>query len=144
MLKHKTGERFTDDETDIEGKARRWSRSPARAFQKSDMVRVVEDDVPGKGIRYHLLEVFQLDVFVDGDETGGSLQRNDFSVVRVGKADPVALSVRSFGRSRYGVAAFKPPRQPLKAVGERMFADGDADVEIRPAKIEVRVQFIEP
>jgi len=108
------------------------------------MVGVVEDDVSSKCVRDYPFEVLQFDVSVDRDEPGRGFERDDFPVIGIRETDAVALSVRAFGRSRDSGAAFKPLSESLKTVGEWMFADSDANIEIWPAKIEIRVEFVEP
>jgi len=63
------------------------------------MVGIVEDDVPSKGIRDYAFEVPQLDVLVDGDKAGRSIQRNDLPVIAVRETDGLARAVHAFVRS---------------------------------------------
>lgn len=144
MFKHEASKGLSDDQTDIEGKARRLTRSPARAFHNDDVVGIGEDDVLGESIGDDALKVPDVNVAVDCEELRRRFKRDNLAVVGICEADSRSIAVSPARKAGSFHESLKPIGQPSKTLGKGMFADGEADVEIGPAKINVRVEFVEP
>ncbi len=144
MLENKSCKGFTDDQADIEGKARRWPGRSAWAFQNGDMIGIGQDDVLRQPVGDHALQILQLDGLVHRQELCRCLERDHLSVVGVCKEDARLLTVAAAVVVRPTETTLDPVCQPRKPTGERVFADPKTDIEVRPAEIDVGMEPVEP
>ena len=133
VLKHEARKRLADDQADIERKTRRRPRSPARALQKRDVVRIGEDDVLGEGIGDDPFEVPYIDRPVHRHKLGGGVERNNLAVVRVRKAGPGRCPILFTCSRRMIKPSLYPVGKPPKAPGKGVLTDAEADIEVGPS-----------
>ena len=87
VLVHEAGKRLTDDQADVQGQAGIGFGRPAGTVQDHDVVGVLQDQGTGAFIGDDLLQVREADLFVDGDQPGGGLERDCLTVIGIGEPD---------------------------------------------------------
>ena len=128
----KAYEGFTNHKTDIEGQTGIGTDDAAGAIEYSKVIRIVQYDIPGAGIRNNPFQIGQPDLFVHGNELRGRLQRHDLSVIAISER----ILIVQFGQQHTG----QPAQWAAEDAVQRMVSRTDADVKIGPASIDIPMQ----
>ena len=101
------------------------TRGPAGAFQDGDVLGVFHDYGSGALVGYHLLEVVDMQVFVERNQLFGGLQRHSLAVISVRKTD---LSLGVLALFMFRGKFVEPAGKERIPFGEGMLTDPDADI----------------
>jgi len=110
MFVQKTGERFTNDQADIQRLARVIIRCAARTFKSDNMSRVGEYEISSFSLGDNLLQVFQANFFLNCNQLFRSLQRDDLAMIGFGKCCSTGLIFGSVGIQKGKEKPIESPR----------------------------------
>lgn len=153
VLGDQAGERLTDDEAHVQGQARVRAGRTARAFQRNDMIGMLQHNLARQRIGDDVLQIAQRHIPVHAHPLFRGIQRDHLAVVSVGEADLAPGRGSAPSRSRdggQGNGIFpaandprNPPDQRLDFARQGILADADADIQIKPTGVDVAMQPID-
>jgi len=140
MIGHEACERLANDETHVERQAGILSHRPTRAFQGHDVIRLAHHDVARCGVGDDLLQVPQVDLCIQGDQSLGRLCRDDLAMIPIGEAPLRVL----------GIPSRRPQKKPRQYIDDRSqslrklaLSCSQTDVQIRPAAVHIAVKEVQ-
>jgi hypothetical protein len=91
MINNEARKRLTHNQTDLEGQARVGSRGATRTLKRYNMARIFEDDVACEGVRDHMLQILQLDLFLHHNQLASGIRGQDFAMVSVSESHLIRI-----------------------------------------------------
>lgn len=137
MLQCEPCERFSHDQTDVEGQTGIFARTATRTIENDDCIGMFENDIPCSCERNDLLQIGSRNGPVNGDQPPSRVKGQHFTMIGVCESGcGFAGRMWTVGMQRRMDEKLAKRLEPLR---QSMLTDAHTDIEVRESEIHIAV-----